>query len=419
MSVSSWLSKRPRTESDPVPTVSNNNFARELATPTDISQTIEQNAVQLKKSTYPISMINGHKRSFQSAWFKERPWLEYSQITNSAYCFVCRHFGAGSSDKTWTFSGFSDWKKALEKMNVHSQSHSHRFSSEKYAGWLQARSRGTVVEQLDNSQKLLIEKNRRYLSSILDVIFLCGAQGIALRGNEESTTFNDNLHIEDQNSGNFLAIVKLLAKNNVELAEKLADGPANSKYLCPNIQNSLISCTSEIIGREISSRVQGYYSIICDESRDLSRTEQLSVCVRYLDTSKVEPVEDFLCFVPLQELDAQSLAEQILTVLSDRNLPHDRCIAQCFDGASVMSGKHNGVQKIIRDSIESCIYVHCAAHKINLVLTDLCRFTAKVADLFETLQMLYVFLSSSVVNSVFVKFQEELYPGRQVLRLPK
>jgi hypothetical protein len=43
-------------------------------------------------------------------------------------------------------------------------------------------------------------------------------------------------------------------------------------------------------------------------------------------------------------------------------------VAQAYDGASVMSGKDNGVQKQVRDIHPAALYVHCMAHKLNLVI---------------------------------------------------
>lgn len=41
---------------------------------------------------------------------------------------------------------------------------------------------------------------------------------------------------------------------------------------------------------------------------------------------------------------------------------------QTYDGAAVMARAHNGLQKLVRDECPSAIFVHCYAHKLNLVL---------------------------------------------------
>jgi len=46
----------------------------------------------------------------------------------------------------------------------------------------------------------------------------------------------------------------------------------------------------------------------------------------------------------------------------------ENLIGQGYDGASAMSGLYNGVQKHIRDKIPHALYVHCAAHSLNLAI---------------------------------------------------
>ena len=60
-----------------------------------------------------------------------------------------------------------------------------------------------------------------------------------------------------------------------------------------------------------------------------------------------------------------------MSQLHSLGLSLTRCIAQCYDGASVMSGHLSGVQKHIQDKAGSgCVYVHCYAHRLNLVVVN-------------------------------------------------
>lgn len=96
----------------------------------------------------------------------------------------------------------------------------------------------------------------------------------------------------------------------------------------------------------------------------------MSLCIRYVSDYIIK--ERFLGFILLKDLiDAQSLCNTIHTFLVSINLDITKCIAQIYDGASVMSGCNNGVQAEIRElSKNACPYVHCYAHKLNLVLVD-------------------------------------------------
>jgi len=62
--------------------------------------------------------INESKQNrFNSKWYCEYPLLEYSVITNAAYCFACTLFPKGngrqSSYLAWTSKGVNQWHITL------------------------------------------------------------------------------------------------------------------------------------------------------------------------------------------------------------------------------------------------------------------------------------------------------------------
>ena len=119
---------------------------------------------------------------------------------------------------------------------------------------------------------------------------------------------------------------------------------------------------------------------MADESKDLSKMEQVSVVVRYMKNDKV--VEEFLHFTPAGGLDAESLFATIKDTLSKCNIDHIACIVQCYKGAAVMSGVHNGVQDKFREEVPQAIYIHCHAHRLNFVLVDCVRNVKPAGDVF-------------------------------------
>ena len=88
-----------------------------------------------------------------------------------------------------------------------------------------------------------------------------------------------------------------------------------------------------------------------------------------------------------------------------------------FDGASVMSGKLGGVQKLIKDKSPMANYLHCYAHRLNLVLIDTAKVVRQVDDFFSLLEQLYIFISNSIVHENFVKLQKEMHPGEKIREL--
>ncbi|CAF4660031.1 unnamed protein product [Rotaria socialis] len=156
-----------------------------------------------------------------------------------------------------------------------------------------------------------------------------------------------------------------------------------------------------------------------DESRDVSGHEQLSVVLRVVDieikTSDENQLtslfkEYFLGFVKLDEFDAQTLTDEIVKFLSSLNIDLNYCIAMCFDGASVLSGKHAGVQALLRQQhIPNAIYVHCYAHKLNLVICNVTKSVPYLSEFYSIISKIYTYFhTSSVTNETFKKIQQQL-----------
>lgn len=77
-----------------------------------------------------------------------------------------------------------------------------------------------------------------------------------------------------------------------------------------------------------------------------------------------------------------------------------------------MSGKCNGVSAGILDRNPKALYIHCCAHRLNLVQVNSCKKIACVAKFFSLLESLYIFLSGSVPHVTFVK-QSEIMSGQK------
>lgn len=70
---------------------------------------------------------------------------------------------------------------------------------------------------------------------------------------------------------------------------------------------------------------------------------------------------------------APAIADYILGVLEKYNCV-EKLVAQTYDGASVMASDLNGVQAQIKEKIPEAMFIHCYAHKLNLVLLHSAKF---------------------------------------------
>ena len=121
--------------------------------------------------------------------------------------------------------------------------------------------------------------------------------------------------------------------------------------------------------------------------------------------------ERFLGFKDLHKFDAASINLALLDLIKDTGLDLNRCVAQAYDGARLMSGDLNGLRKKIEEVVGGvCPYVHCYAHRLNLCLVDSCTGICEVRNLLGLLQAVYNFQSHSVKRSeCFQDAQKESY----------
>ena len=148
-----------------------------------------------------------------------------------------------------------------------------------------------------------------------------------------------------------------------------------------------------------------YFALLCDETKDCGKDEQLSVCIRYV--AEGIPLR---LFIRIEGLDAQSIVIKLKGVLSSMGVDsRTHLVAECYDGASVMSGRLNGLQAIIRNEVcPKGIYVHCWAHRLNLVVVASVYNLDKASSFFNCLSSIHSFFSASVPHSYFVQAQKEL-----------
>lgn len=156
-----------------------------------------------------------------------------------------------------------------------------------------------------------------------------------------------------------------------------------------------------MIRKDISNEVlkAEHFALMVDETKDISKQEQLSIVVRYLHQPSLH--EELLDFMAAEGQDADSLLNKILEILAKCGVDHNACIGQCYDGAAVMSGHISGVQERFRREAPQAVYVHCYAHSLNLVLIDCVHNIQAAAEFFVAIQSLYKFFSTSVVHKNF------------------
>jgi len=265
-----------------------------------------------------------------------RLWLCYSIICQVAYCQPCTLFGNRLKNKqTKWVEGFYDWDHITIAISRHESSTFHLVSCKAYNMYSKNLSIDSQIKKQEDSEA---EYWTAVLKHIIDVTITLGGQNLSFRGHREDANL--------KNPGNFMTILKLLAKYDPILAA-LLEKPKGSQ--------------------------------------------------------SIEIKENFIGFSEAEGGTGEAMEKQTIEIFKENGLDIGKFRGIGLDGAASMSGKHNGLQARLRKRQQKAKYVHCASHNLNLVVNDSVKNIAEIRQFFEMLETLYTFFGNSILRWSMLK----------------
>ena len=166
---------------------------------------------------------------------------------------------------------------------------------------------------------------------------------------------------------------------------KIAEWIKGKEYSCPVIQNEIVEVMALGVLKQISSNIQNalVYTMMADESSDVSNKEQVVVCIRWVDDELIVH-EEFVGIKPVERTTAEDIVLVLTETLTEMHLRIDDCRGQCYNGASTMSEAKSGVATRIKALNEKCLFTHCYGHVLNFSVKDACSDVKCLKDTFDT-----------------------------------
>jgi Domain of unknown function (DUF4371) len=128
-----------------------------------------------------------------------------------------------------------------------------------------------------------------------------------------------------------------LRKDN-HILDKWLNREGKQKWLDHDIQNELLQLIAHTVSREIVANVSQskFIAIIADEATYNSGKQQLSICIRWVDTDHVVHGDFIGLYDVSTAANSKNLVKMSLDVLLRVGLDVHRLRRQYYDGASVM-----------------------------------------------------------------------------------
>ncbi|XP_072391432.1 zinc finger protein 862-like [Diabrotica undecimpunctata] len=236
----------------------------------------------------------------------------------------------------------------------------------------------------------------------------------------------------------FLKNETLVKQGELKLAVFIAEHDLSFKTMehLPNLIKSIckdseiakeIKCsrtkTTEIINNTIGPYVKNQivddinrttFSIIIDETTDVSTNKCLAILVRYFSI-KLKKVRD--SFLGLLELNDGSTAENIFNAIllffNSNNINIENMVGFSADNCSTMMGQLNGVRKLLTDRLPHLVVVGCTSHWLNLCSSNACLKLPRSVE--DFVRDIYSHFNLSVKRlNILKEFQEfcDLKPHR-------
>ena len=269
----------------------------------------------------------------------------------------------------------------------------------------------SIRNMLDPERPSVVENNREYMKTLLEYHRYFCSEEMAYRGHDETD--------ESLNAGKWKEFIKAMLRTNPtfnQLHSRLTQTYKVYDYTSKGSSLELIRAMASEVRHLIEEQIDktGMYSMLIDECKDNAGHEELSTCFRFVnDEGRIE--ERYYDLVRLKETDAETIVNEGVLPTSKKLSLSATLLALGADGASVMSGCYEGVAAKLKRYYPWLIYVHCAAHRLNLIVAAYFRTVNEACSVINVYKALHIIFNVAGNREIFEAVQKELYPKPPIM----
>ena len=266
-----------------------------------------------------------------------------------------------------------------------------------------------IINMLDPERPSVVENNREYMKTLLEYHRYFCSEEIAYRGHDETN--------ESLNAGKWKEFIKTMLCTNPtfkQLHGRMLQQYNAYDYTSKRSSIDLIKALAYEVRHQIEKLLNsaGMYSMLIDECKDNAGHEELSTCFRFVNEGQIE--ERFYDLTRLKETNAQTIVKGVLPT-TEKLCSSATLLELGGDGASVMSGCYKGVGAKLRIRYPWLLYIHCAAHRLNLVVAAYFRTVSEANNVINVSKSLHDILNVATHREIFESVQKECYPKQPIM----
>lgn len=130
------------------------------------------------------------------------------------------------------------------------------------------------------------------------------------------------------------------------------------------VKNVLGACFSSELNEKLK---QNYFSIIIDETTDVSVKKQIAFVVLFYDEASCRVSHSFFDLKECQASNAKDIFLLLKETIIEKGIPFKNLVGFAADTPNVMFGKYNSVSSHLKSEKPSIVLVKCSCHLVHLI----------------------------------------------------